>query len=79
MVRLIEDETHRARTSFKQVVNNALRRGLSPQPPRRASERYRFTPHAGVLAPGIDPGHLNRLVDQLEDDVLVEGLRRSGS
>ena len=59
--------------SIKQVVNDALRQGLSagvkesPRPP------YRLKPFHSGFAPGVDPTKLNQLNDQLE---LEEFLRK---
>jgi len=73
--RLLEDEVHRVRRPFKQVVNDAIRRGLAPRLADTPAEPYRVKPHESVLAPGIDPAHLNRLVDELEDEAVL-GKRR---
>jgi hypothetical protein len=45
VVQLLEEEKHRQRRPFKEIVNDAIRRGLGPQarvkaraaPPRRAA------------------------------------------
>ena len=50
---------------FKQVVNDMLRRGMSPAI-RETQAEYRVTPNHSGLAPGIDPLKLNQLNDQLE-------------
>lgn len=53
---------------FNEVVNEALRRAMSPatgEPPRL---EYRVMPNRSGLAPGIDPLRLNQLNDQLEVD-----------
>ena len=50
---------------FKQVVNDMLRRGMSPVI-RETPAEYRVTPNHSGLAPGIDPLKLNQLNDQLE-------------
>jgi hypothetical protein len=67
VVRLIDEEVHRVRKPLKQVVNDALRRGLTsgPKTPRR---RYRVRPHVAQLLPGLDRARLNALADDLEDD-----------
>jgi hypothetical protein len=75
VARLIAEEVHRQRKPFKQVVNEALRRGLAPAAPAAATRRYRVRPHAARLLPGLDPGKLNALVDEMEDRVLVGRLR----
>ena len=67
VARLIEEEVHRTRRPFKQVVNQALRRGLGPSY-RRKAKRVEVALHHAVLAPGIDPVALNRLADELEQE-----------
>jgi len=69
--RLLADEAHRVRRPFKQVVNDAIRRGLSPRLADAPSRRYRTVAHKAKLKGGIDPGSLNRLVDELEDDAVI--------
>jgi hypothetical protein len=76
VVRMIEEEVHRLRQPFKQVVNDALRRGLAPSGRRVAARRYRVRPHAARLLAGLDRGRLNALADELEERVFVEKLRR---
>ena len=53
------------RSSFKQLVNEALRKGmgLSPSP---SVPPYRVKPHSSDFLPGIDPAKLNQLADELE-------------
>lgn len=74
VARLLEEEAHRQRKTFKQVVNEAIRRGLAPSPNARAAARFRVRPHKTTLRPGIDAGSLNRLVDELEDEAAAEKL-----
>ena len=71
VARLLEEEVHRARKPFKQVVNEALRRGLSSPGGRRPMKRYRVRPVDSRLLPGIDPARLNALADELEDTAVV--------
>jgi hypothetical protein len=57
---------HRRGLSFKQALNEVIRRGLT-SPDRQAPQpRFTVQPHASGFRPGIDPGKLNQLVDQLE-------------
>ena len=49
---------------FKQVVNDALRRGLS-QTAREDLPVFRVKPFPGGFQPGIDPLKLNQLNDEL--------------
>jgi hypothetical protein len=75
VAKLIEDAVHRERLPTKQVINDALRRGLAPERPKRR-ERYRVVPHHARLRPGFDIEHLNRLADELEDEAIMDTLRR---
>ncbi len=51
---------------FKQVVNETLRRGMSPAVRAVPAPQYRVVPNRSGLAPGIDPLKLNQINDQLE-------------
>jgi len=70
VARLLEEEAHRQRKPFKRVVNEAIRRGLSPRTSARPG-RYRVRPHKTTVRPGIDPGAFN----ELEDEAIVEKMR----
>jgi hypothetical protein len=73
----LADEMHRQRKPFRQVVNEAIRRGLSGAERRRRLPPYRVKVHKTELMPGIDPLHLNRLVDELEVEALIAKMGRS--
>lgn len=61
--------------SFKEVVNDAIRRGLSTgERPESQPMPFVVEPSACGLRPGIDPAGLNRLLDELE----VEDFAGSG-
>lgn len=71
VARLVAETTHKERRSTKDVVNDALRRALSPQRTRSyTAPVFRADP-----VPGADPARLNQLVDELEDDELLKGLQ----
>ncbi len=53
------------RRSFKEIVNEALRRGLNLDQAERAVP-FRVIPHSSAILPGIDPGKLNQVADELE-------------
>ena len=53
---------------FKQVVNDALRRGMSPGRREAPSPEYRVVPRHSGFVPGIDPLKLNQINDQLDAD-----------
>ncbi len=63
----LKELAHRRRASFKETLNDVLRKGLSSQAgTREPPERYVVEAHAGGFRPGIDPSKLNQLVDELE-------------
>ncbi len=76
VARLLEEEAHRQRKSFKEVVNEAIRRGLMPAPSARQAP-YRVKVHRAQLLPGIDRAGFNRLTDELEDEAVVTRVRKA--
>jgi hypothetical protein len=74
VARLVEDAVHRERRPTKQVINDALRRALTPPAERRAP--YRLETHHARVRPGIDLAGFNRLADEMEDEAIVETARR---
>jgi len=76
LARKVKALAHRRGLSFKQALNDALRRGLSVPARREVRKRYEVTPHAGGFRAGIDPGKLNQLVDQLEAEDFVATAQR---
>ena len=76
VARLLEEAVHRERRPFKSVINDAIRRGLSPRPSSRAPAPYRVKPHKTELMPGIDPLGMNRLAGELEDEAVLAKARR---
>lgn len=60
--------------SFKEVVNDVVRRGLSTgDVPDGDSEPFRVSPKACGFKPGIDPLKLNQTYDELEIERLGTG------
>lgn len=76
VLRLLQDEMHRTRSSFKQSLNQAVRRALTVGQPRK-SEAFVLRPGPRGLRPGIDDTRLGQFADQLEDKALVERMRRA--
>lgn len=67
LAKKLRDLAHRQGTSFKQVLNDAIRRGLSAQQARVEVEPFTFEPHrGGAFQPGIDATKLNQLFDEIE-------------
>lgn len=75
VAKLIEREAHRQQKPIKQIVNEALRRGLTSPGLTRGRKSFRVQPHATALQPGIDVARFNQLVDELEDEALVGKMR----
>jgi hypothetical protein len=71
VAQLLREEAHRCRKPFKQVVNEAIRRGLLPQRRRSEIPPYRVVPHEAHLQPGLERSALNRLADELEDEAFL--------
>ncbi|HEX8109544.1 MAG TPA: CopG family transcriptional regulator [Kofleriaceae bacterium] len=67
---------HRRKLSFKQALNEVIRRGLTSPDRQEAQTRFTVQPHAGGFRPGIDPGKLNQLVDQLEVEDFIAKAQR---
>jgi hypothetical protein len=76
LAKKLKDLAHRRGQSFKQTLNEVVRRGLAARAASEDAGQYRVTPHRGGFRPGIDPGKLNQLVDQLEVEDFVEEARR---
>ena len=64
----LKQRARRERRSFQEVVNEALRAGLGAQSklPRHRSFKV-VARHCG-FRPGVNPGRLNQLMDELESD-----------
>ena len=61
----VKSRMERENASFKQVVNDALRRGLEVEVSKSAKP-FRVTAHSFGLRPGIDIHKLNQAADDLE-------------
>ncbi len=56
---------HARRASFKETLNQVLRRGLSGQASVAGAKPFKVVPHPSGFRPGVDHQRLNQLVDQL--------------
>ena len=61
--------------TLKQVVNEALRKGLSSEP-QKPKKTFRVAAHSFGLRPGIDIHKLNQLADELETQAVAAHLTR---
>ena len=66
----LKEQARLLNAPFKRVVNDALRRGLSPgvQEDRPV---FRVRPLPGGFRPGVDPLKLNQLNDELEIQAFI--------
>lgn len=69
--RLLKEAVHRTRTNFKQVLNDAIRRGLRPEAAKWATNPFVVRARPLNLRSGIDPARLADLVDDLDVDAFL--------
>jgi len=72
--RLLRDDMHRRRCSFKQSLNAAVRAGLAPAL-KAPLEPFVIKAKPLGLLPGYDPAGFNKLVDDLEIEAVAERMR----
>lgn len=72
----LDDEMHRQRKPLRQVVNEAIRRGLSGSERPRKPPAFRLAVHKSGLQPGLDALRLNRLADEIETEAFLDKHRR---
>ncbi len=58
--------------SFKQVVNDTLRRGMSPATTEAPRPKFRVRPNHGGFAPGVDPLKIKELMYEEEDEKFLK-------
>lgn len=76
LAKRLQERARRTGESFKEVVNATLRRGLMrAERPARMLPRFVVRPKACGYRPGVDRLRLNQLNDELE----LEGFRRSAT
>ena len=61
---------------LKQVVNETLRRGMSPASNDTPSKPFEVKPFPGGFMPGVDPKNPKDFLNQLDDEHYLEVLRR---
>ena len=72
----LKEAASREGLPFKQVVNRAIRLGLRASGGEKGRRPYRVQPHSFGFKPGIDLDKLGQLADQLEDEAIIEKIRR---
>jgi hypothetical protein len=69
----LQELAHLKKTSFKEILNHVLRRGLSAGSASGPDPEFVVAAHKGGFRPGIDPLKLNQLIDQMEvEDLAAE-------
>lgn len=69
LAKRLKEDARRSGRSFKEVVNEAIRRGLvAGEPPGPQARKFRIKARALGFRAGIDVRKLNQLVDELELD-----------
>lgn len=59
---------------MKQVVNDALRRALTPE---TQWERVTLSCHDSAIRSGFDVARLNQLADELDDEAILDAARHA--
>jgi len=76
VARTLKARTAEQGATLKQVVNDALRRGLSAEP-KKPRKPFRVIPHESGFRPGIDPTKLNQLAGELETQAILAAMKRA--
>src|SRR5438132_8454608 len=69
--RMLREAQHRSRRSFKEVLNAAIRAGLTGKTTAEKPRRFALRAKPMGLRKGIDPTSFNKLADDLEIDAVV--------
>ena len=69
--KMLRDEMHRSRSSFKATLNAALRAGLTDRTKRRKLAPFIVKPRPLGLRPGIDSTSFNKMADELEVEAFL--------
>jgi IS4 transposase len=76
VARMLNDQARRARKSFKETLNAAVRLGLSRISETTSSTEFTIDARPMQLKTGLDGGRLNSLLDELEADAFIEKNRK---
>ena len=76
--RMLRETARRSRQSFKQVLNNAVRRGLGAEDGAARGVGFEVKARPMRLRAGIDPARLAGLGDDLEVEAFLDLTRRLG-
>lgn len=68
VAKLVRETVEYEQLTMKDVINDALRKGLKPS---ESIPAFRVVAHSSPLQPGLDPRGFNQLADELEDESLL--------
>lgn len=74
--RLVREKARSSRQSFKQALNNAVRQGLRDEATVQSGKPFRIEARPMRLRPGVDPGRLAEVADDLEIDAFLAATKR---
>jgi hypothetical protein len=74
--KMLHDLMHRTHKSFKEALNAAIRAGLSEQSPPSDRKPFKVKGRSLGLRSEVEGVNFNRLAAELEDEAVVQKLRR---
>jgi hypothetical protein len=72
----LKEAARKQNRSFKEIINEALRRGLEAAEESRKVRRFRVKPMSMGAKPGIDYDKINQLLDEMEGEQLAVKMKR---
>ena len=74
----LKDLAARRKISFREVLNEVLRRGFSAQLRSDGPKPFRLVPFRSAFRAGVDPLKLNQLSDEIEVEQAADRIRAKG-
>ena len=68
----LKEQSRLLNVSFKQIVNDTIRNGMSSERSNRKVSKFKIIPNKSGFLPGADPMKLNQLADELEVEDFVK-------
>ena len=72
----LREQSRLREKSFKQVVNETLRQGMSPAANEKPRKPFKVKPLPGGYMQGVDPMNPKDFLNQLDDENYFEVLQR---
>ncbi len=73
----LREAARKRKLSFKQIINEALRKGLQTTDERRAVKKFRVEPiMRGGFQPGIDVDKINQFLDGEETEHFIAKMKQ---